>query len=127
MGQPSIRLRRRLGGPALFVTISRKAIAVQPTPARALSGWLASLAVAGGLRICLDVWHCAAMGMPSARSVDLRERVTAAGSSRQQAVKRIEIGRSSGICWHERFQAEGKIAPVPSYGLGKRSHRASFQ
>lgn len=57
--------------------------------------------------------------MPSALSVDLRERVIGAieaGSSRRQAAQRFGIGPSSAICWHERFQAEGVIAPRPSCG-----------
>lgn len=57
--------------------------------------------------------------MPSALSVDLRERVIAAikgGSSGHQAAKRFGIGPSSAIRWHERFQADGAIAPRPSCG-----------
>ncbi len=57
--------------------------------------------------------------MPSALSVDLRERVIAAieaGSSRRQAAKRFGVGASSAIRWHERFQEEGEIAPLPACG-----------
>ncbi|TXN60378.1 IS630 family transposase, partial [Methylobacterium sp. WL18] len=44
--------------------------------------------------------------MPSALSMDLRERVIAAieaGASRRQAAKRFGVGPSSAIRWHERF------------------------
>ncbi|MCJ2116587.1 helix-turn-helix domain-containing protein, partial [Methylobacterium sp. J-001] len=57
--------------------------------------------------------------MPSALSLDLRERVIAAiaaGASGRQAAKRFGVGPSTAIRWHERFQAEGAIAPRPSCG-----------
>ena len=57
--------------------------------------------------------------MPSALSVDLRERVIAtieAGSSRRQAAERFGVGKASAIRWHARFRAEGEIAPKPSGG-----------
>lgn len=55
--------------------------------------------------------------MPSALSLDLRERVIAAieaGASRRQAARRFGVGISSAIRWHERFRVDGEIAPRPS-------------
>ena len=52
--------------------------------------------------------------MPSALSVDLRERVIAAietGTSRRQAAKRFGVGAASAIRWHDPFRQEGRIAP----------------
>ena len=54
--------------------------------------------------------------MPSVLSVDLRERVIAAGAPRRQAAKGFGIGPPSAIRWHERFQEKGKIAPGHSCG-----------
>ena len=57
--------------------------------------------------------------MPSALSVDLRERVIAAieaGASRRQAAKRFGIGAASAIRWHDHFRQEGRIAPKASGG-----------
>ena len=57
--------------------------------------------------------------MPSALSVDLRERVVAAieaGASRRQAAKRFGIGAASAIRWHERYRQDGQIAPKPMGG-----------
>ena len=57
--------------------------------------------------------------MPSALSVDLRERVIAAietGTSRRQAAKRFGVGAASAIRWHDHFRQEGRIAPKPSGG-----------
>lgn len=48
--------------------------------------------------------------MPSALSVDLRERVVAAieaGASRRQAAKRFGVGAASAVRWHERFRQDG--------------------
>jgi transposase len=63
--------------------------------------------------------------MPSALSVDLRERVVAAieqGASRRQAAKRFGVSAASAIGWHERFAQEGRIASKPQGG-DQRSHR----
>ena len=63
--------------------------------------------------------------MPSALSVDLRERVVAAieqGASRRQAAKRFGVSAASAIRWHERFAQEGRIASKPQGG-DQRSHR----
>jgi transposase len=57
--------------------------------------------------------------MPSALSVDLRERVIAAietGPSRCQAAKRFGVGAASAIRWPNPFRQEGRIAPKPSGG-----------
>src|SRR5215210_5238164 len=57
--------------------------------------------------------------MPSALSVDLRERVIAAietGTSRRQAAKRFGVGTASAIRWHDPFRQEGRIAPKLSGG-----------
>jgi transposase len=66
--------------------------------------------------------------MPSALSVDLRERVIAAietGTSRRQAAKRFGVGAASAIRWHDHFRQEGRIAPKPSGGdHGSRAIKA---
>jgi transposase len=52
--------------------------------------------------------------MPSALSVDWRERVVAAieaGASRLQAAKGFGGGAASAVPWHERFRQDGQIAP----------------
>lgn len=57
--------------------------------------------------------------MPSALSVDLRERVISAieeGASRRQAAKRFGVSPASTICWHERFIQQGRLAPKPQGG-----------
>ncbi|WP_238272870.1 helix-turn-helix domain-containing protein, partial [Methylobacterium cerastii] len=57
--------------------------------------------------------------MPSALSVDLRERVVAAveeGASRRQAAKRFGVSPTSAIRWYESFAQEGRIAPKPMGG-----------
>src|SRR5215207_5452829 len=57
--------------------------------------------------------------MPSALSVDLRERVIAAietGTSRRQAAKRFGVGTASAIRWPDPFRQEGRIAPKLSGG-----------
>ena len=57
--------------------------------------------------------------MPSALSVDLRERVIAAietGTSCRQAAKRFGVGAASAIRWHDPFRQEGRIAPKLSGG-----------
>src|SRR5829696_3048751 len=57
--------------------------------------------------------------MPSALSVDLRERVIAAietGTSRRQAAKRFGVGAASAIRWPDPFRQEGRIAPKLSGG-----------
>ena len=54
--------------------------------------------------------------MPSALSVDLRERVieaVEAGSSRRKAAERFGVGKASAIRWHARFRDMGEIAPKP--------------
>jgi transposase len=63
--------------------------------------------------------------MPSALSVDLRERVVSAtleGASRRQAAKRFGVSPASALRWHESFAQEGRIAPKPQGG-DQRSHR----
>ena len=67
--------------------------------------------------------------MPSALSVDLRERVVAAieaGASRRQAAKRFGVGAASAIRWHDRFRQEGRIAPKPMGG-DRNSRRLEAQ
>ncbi|MCJ2131720.1 IS630 family transposase [Methylobacterium sp. E-045] len=67
--------------------------------------------------------------MPSALSVDLRERVVAAieaGASRRQAAKRFGVGAASVIRWHERFWQDGRIAPRPMGG-DRNSQRLEAQ
>ncbi|GJD46722.1 IS630 family transposase ISMdi1 [Methylobacterium cerastii] len=57
--------------------------------------------------------------MPSALSVDLRERVVAAveeGASRRQAAKLFGVSPTSAIRWYESFAQEGRIAPKPMGG-----------
>lgn len=54
--------------------------------------------------------------MPSALSVDLRERFIEAGSSRRQAAKRFGVGKASAIRWHTRFRDAGEIMPKPAGG-----------
>ena len=57
--------------------------------------------------------------MPSALSVDLRERVVSAlleGASRRQAAKRFGVSPASAIRWHESFAQESRIAPKPQGG-----------
>ena len=54
--------------------------------------------------------------MPSALSVDQRERVVEAGSSRRQAAERFGVGMASAIRWRARFRDEGEIAPKPAGG-----------
>ena len=63
--------------------------------------------------------------MPSALSVDLRERVVGAieqGSSRRQAAKRFGVSPASAIRWHEGFVQQGRLTPKPQGG-DQRSHR----
>jgi transposase len=63
--------------------------------------------------------------MPSALSVDLRERVVSAiqeGASRRQAAKRFGVSPASALRWPESFAQEGRIAPKPQGG-DQRSHR----
>jgi transposase len=67
--------------------------------------------------------------MPSALSVDLRERVVSAlkeGASRRQAAKRFGVSPASALRWHESFAQEGRIAPKPQGG-DQRSHRIEAQ
>lgn len=67
--------------------------------------------------------------MPSALSVDLRERVVAAieaGASRRLAAKRFGVGAASAIRWHERYRQEGRIAPKPMGG-DRNSQRLEAQ
>ena len=67
--------------------------------------------------------------MPSALSVDLRERVIAvieAGASRRQAAQRFGVGAASAVRWHERFRQDGKIAPKPMGG-DRNSQRLEAQ
>lgn len=67
--------------------------------------------------------------MPSALSVDLRERVVAAieaGASRRQAAKRFGVGTASAVRWHERFRQDGQIAPRP-VGGDRNSQRLEAQ
>ena len=57
--------------------------------------------------------------MPSALSVDLRERVVAAieaGASRRQTAQRFGVGIASAVRWHASFRQEGRIAPKPMGG-----------
>jgi transposase len=57
--------------------------------------------------------------MPSALSVDLRERVVAAieaGASRRGAARRFGVSASSAIRWHASFRQEGQVAPKPMGG-----------
>jgi transposase len=57
--------------------------------------------------------------MPSALSVDLRERVVSAlleGASRRQAAKRFGVSPASALGWPESFAQEGRIAPKPQGG-----------
>ena len=54
--------------------------------------------------------------MASALSVDLREQVIEAGSSRGQAAERFGVGKASAIRWHARFRGAGEIAPKPAGG-----------
>ena len=64
--------------------------------------------------------------MPSALTVDLRERVVAAievGASRRQAAKRFGVGVASAVRWHERFR---QIAPKPMGG-DRNSQRLEAQ
>jgi transposase len=63
--------------------------------------------------------------MPSALSVDLRERVVGAieqGASRRQAAKRFGVSPASAIRWHEGFVQQGRLTPKPQGG-DQRSHR----
>ncbi|SFH15303.1 Transposase [Methylobacterium gossipiicola] len=67
--------------------------------------------------------------MPSALSVDLRERVVAAieaGASRRQAAQCFGVGAASAILWHERFRQNGQIAPKPM-GSDRNSQRLEAQ
>ena len=67
--------------------------------------------------------------MPSALSVDLRERVVAAieaGASRRQAAKRFGVGAASAIRWHDCFRQDGRIAPKPMGG-DRNSQRLEAQ
>lgn len=57
--------------------------------------------------------------MPSALSIDLRERVIdaiEAGSSRRQAAERFGVGKASAIRWHARFRDAGEVASRPAGG-----------
>jgi transposase len=63
--------------------------------------------------------------MPSALSVDLRERVVAAteqGASRRQAAKRFSVSPATAIRWYESFARQGRLTPKPQGG-DQRSHR----
>ena len=63
--------------------------------------------------------------MPSALSIDLRERVVGAiqqGASRRQAAQRFGVSPASAIRWHECFVQQGRLAPKPQGG-DQRSHR----
>jgi transposase len=63
--------------------------------------------------------------MPSALSVDLRERVVGAieqGASRRPAAQRFGVSPASAIRWHECFVQQGRLAPKPQGG-DQRSHR----
>ncbi len=82
-------------------------------------------------RVVSSVWICFAerrsegAALPSALSVDLRERVVSAlkeGASRRQAAKRFGVSPASAMGWHESFAQEGRIAPKPQGG-DQRSHR----
>ena len=67
--------------------------------------------------------------MPSALSVDLRERMVAAieaGASRRQAAKRFGVGAASAVRWYERFRQDGQIAPKPMGG-DRNSQRLEAQ
>lgn len=67
--------------------------------------------------------------MPSALSVDLRERVVAAseaGASRCQAAKRFGIEAAIAVRCHERFRQEGQVAPTPMGG-DRNSQRLEAQ
>ena len=63
--------------------------------------------------------------MPSALSLDLRQRVIAAveaGTSCRKAAARFGVGVASAIRWHARFRREGQIAAKP-VGGDRSSHR----
>jgi transposase len=67
--------------------------------------------------------------MPSALSVDLRERVVAAieeGASRRQAAKRFGVSPASAVRWHEAFAQEARVAAKPMGG-DQRSHHVEAQ
>jgi transposase len=67
--------------------------------------------------------------MPSALSVDLRERVVAAieaGASWRQAAQRFGVGAASAIRWHERYRQDGQIASKPMGG-DRNSQRLEAQ
>ena len=67
--------------------------------------------------------------MPSALSVDLRERVVAAieaGASRRHAAKRFGVGAASAIRWYERYRQDGQVAPKPMGG-DRNSQRLEAQ
>lgn len=57
--------------------------------------------------------------MPSALSIDLRERVVAAmaeGASRHRAAARFGVSASSASRWAGRLRREGRVAPRPRGG-----------
>ena len=63
--------------------------------------------------------------MPSALSLDLRQRVIAAveaGTSCRKAAARFGVGVASAIRWHARFRQEGQVAARP-VGGDRSSHR----
>ena len=63
--------------------------------------------------------------MPSALSLDLRQRVIAAveaGTSCRKAAARFGVGVASAIRWHARFRQEGQVAAKP-VGGDRSSHR----
>src|SRR5918998_3858242 len=63
--------------------------------------------------------------MPSALSIDLRERVVGAiqqGASRRHAAQRFGVSPASAIRWHECFVQQGRLSPKPQGG-DQRSHR----
>ena len=67
--------------------------------------------------------------MPSALSVDLRQRVVAAvedGSSRRQAANRFDVSPTSAIRWYERFAQVGQVALKPMGG-DQRSQKIDAQ
>lgn len=67
--------------------------------------------------------------MPSALSVDLRQRVVFAvseGASCHQAAARFGVSVSSASRWSERFRQAGQLAPKPSGG-DHTSHRIEVQ
>ncbi len=63
--------------------------------------------------------------MPSALSVDLRERVVGAielGASRRQAAQRFGVSPASAIRWQESFEREGRVTAKPQGGDRRSQH-----